>query len=90
MGIRRMGRFICLFTCDGGVTFNVEKGNDTELVYDEVTKVVYYLFYSYGQTTVSCLYPYTSKEGDPSYFSPYISENGKFCRFIDNKIVEIG
>ena len=22
--------------------------------------------------------------------APYISENGKFCRFIDNKIVEIG
>ena len=24
-----------------------------------------------------------------SYFAPYISENGKFCRYINGKIVEI-
>lgn len=24
-----------------------------------------------------------------SYFAPYISENGKYCRYIDGNIVEI-
>ena len=24
-----------------------------------------------------------------TYFAPYISENGKFCRYINGKIVEI-
>ena len=42
-------------------------------VYDSVTRIVYYKF--------------TEKKS--SYLSPYISENGKHCRFIDNKFVEI-
>lgn len=47
----------------------------TNLVYDQNTKVIYYNYDSYK-----------NKRG---YMAPYISENGKFCRFIDNQIVEI-
>lgn len=51
------------------------------LAYDLDTKVVYYMFSSKE---------YSGYQGyGYSYFSPYISENGKFCRYIDNKIVEI-
>ena len=51
------------------------------LVYDVDTRVVYYMFTtkeSYGNSG----YGY-------SYFSPYISENGRFCRYVNDKIVEI-
>ena len=46
----------------------------TDLVYDSQTKIVYY------------------KDQKVSFLSmcPYISENGKYCRFIDGKIVEVG
>ena len=43
------------------------------LVYDSFTGIVYYKF----------------TEKNSSYMCPYISENGKYCRFIDNEIVEI-
>lgn len=48
---------------------------ESQLVFDCNTKVIYYNFDSFND-----------KKG---YMAPYISENGKFCRFIDNKIVEI-
>ena len=48
---------------------------DTNMAYDINTKVIYYAFWD--------------EESDMSFMAPYISENGKFCRFIDNKIVEI-
>lgn len=47
---------------------------ESDFVYDSETKVVYWCSYVPKYT----------------YLSPYISENGKFCRFIDNQIVEIG
>ena len=48
-------------------------GMQTNLVYDVNTKIIYY------------------KELDKhnEYMCPYISENGKYCRFIDDKIVEV-
>lgn len=63
------------------------KGNglsNTDLVFDEDTKVVYYQYLQYSTGF------YSTKTPVVGYMSPYISENGKFCRFIDNKIVEIG
>ena len=51
-------------------------------VYTE-TKVVYYKFFDFPSYSAGDY----EKTG---YMSPYISENGKFCRFIDGQIVEIG
>ncbi len=53
---------------------NFETIEGTEcLSYDTNTRVVYYIF----------------KRGEYGYMSPYISENGHFCRYIDGEIVEI-
>lgn len=46
----------------------------TNLVYDTKTKIIYYKIVEYNNV---------------GYMSPYISENGKYCRFIDKKIVEV-
>ena len=61
-----------------------EKNNEeepyeyTDLVYNTETKVIYYMFDDeYLDSRIR------------NYFAPYINENGKYCRFIDNKIVEI-
>lgn len=60
--------------------FNQIEGNEY-LVYSSDTDVVYYMF--------------KAKESAPkvdfgySYFTPYISENGKFCKYVDGQIVEI-
>lgn len=55
--------------------------NSKYLVYDSSTKVVYYFFNDYYHN------------GDASvgygYLSPYYSENGKLCRYIDGRITEI-
>lgn len=48
------------------------------LAYDKETKVIYYMASTYQYNG----YSYT-------YFAPYISENGKFCRYINGKIIEI-
>lgn len=48
------------------------------LAYEKETKVIYYM----ASTNAYNGYSYT-------YFAPYISENGKFCRYINGKIVEI-
>jgi len=53
-------------------------GEYTGLVFDHQTKVIYYML----QEQVGM--------GIRGFMAPYISENGKFCRFIDNQIVEIG
>ena len=61
-------------------SFRTIEGKET-LVYSVETKVVYYMF-----STSECRgydgYGY-------SYFTPYISENGRFCRYINDEIVEI-
>lgn len=48
------------------------------LTYDKDTKVIYYMFVSRELNG----YSYT-------YFAPYINENGNFCRYINDEIVEI-
>ena len=48
---------------------------------DTDTRVVYYMFSTY-ETAGYSGYGY-------SYFAPYISENGRFCRYIKGEIVEI-
>lgn len=66
---------------DGLYGRNEKVGDKTGLVFDSETKVVYYMLKEAhtfaGPTTYS------------GYMAPYISENGKYCRFIDNQIVEI-
>ena len=51
------------------------------LSYSVETKVVYYMF-STSSAAGYVGYGY-------AYFAPYISENGNFCRFINDEIVEI-
>lgn len=51
------------------------KEEPTNLVYDENTKVIYYSTSPYN-------YQY-------AHMANYVSENGKFCKYIDGKIVEI-
>lgn len=47
------------------------------LVYNKDTRVVYYMF-STGQGYAGY-----------GYLAPYISENGRFCKYINDEIVEI-
>lgn len=51
------------------------------LAYDTDTRVVYYMFSTYEAAGYDG-YGY-------SYFAPYISENGRFCQYINDEIVEI-
>ena len=52
----------------------------TGLAYDKVTKVVYYYYHPSAFHGIC---------DDDMPTSPYLSENGKLCRFINNQIVEI-
>lgn len=52
---------------------------EDSLVYYKDTKVVYIMI------TLDSNWD----DETNSYFAPYISENGKYCRYIDDKIVEI-
>lgn len=61
-------------------SFKTIDGKET-LVYSTETRVVYYMF-STSKAVADRGFGY-------SYFAPYISENGKFCRYINDKIVEI-
>ena len=60
--------------------FDTIKGKEY-LVYSLDTKVVYYMF-STHLTNGRAGYGY-------SYFAPYVSENGRFCQYINDEIVEI-
>ena len=51
---------------------------ENALAYNLDTKVVYYMF------TMAQAEGYTY-----TYFAPYISENGNFCQYINDEIVEI-
>lgn len=55
--------------------------NEETLFYSEETKVVYYIFSMSGQSGYAGF--------GYGYMAPYISENGKFCRYINDEIVEI-
>jgi len=47
------------------------------VVYNLDTKVMFYMF---STSIVNHGY---------GYFGPYINENGRYCRYVDNKVVEI-
>ena len=64
------------FTSGSISNFKIIEENNF-LVYDRDTKVVYYLF-------STC----TGYNGY-GYLAPYISENGNFCKYVDDKIIEI-
>ena len=62
----------------------------TNLVFDSDTRAVYYKF-----SEVVPVYSKNFTEQQPmdtkvGFMCQYINDNGKYCRFIDNKIVEIG
>lgn len=61
--------------------FEVIKSKDY-LSYDKETHIIYYLIKQQESASGYRGFGYT-------YFAPYISENGKFCKYIDDKIVEI-
>lgn len=61
-------------------SFQAIEGKEA-LFYSTETRVVYYMF-STSQALGYAGYGY-------SYFAPYISENGRFCRYINDIIVEI-
>lgn len=65
----------------GEVPYNSVK--NTNLVFDSYTNVIYYKF-------TDCVYLTAMRNTYTEHLTPYISKNGKFCRFIDNAIVEIG
>lgn len=60
--------------------FKIIDGKDY-LAYSLDTHVVYYMF-STSESAGYAGYGY-------AYFAPYISENGNFCRYINDEIVEI-
>ena len=88
-----MGSFVRIMKDGGDNLYSAHQSNtgevaydlveDTNLVFDSNTKVIYYNFRS-------SIYVSGKRECYTEHLTPYISENGKFCRFIDNKIVEIG
>lgn len=59
---------------------NAENENDTiesvtfDLVADRTTNIIYIKSYTYGIHVA---------------YTPYYSENGKLCKLVDNKIVEV-
>ena len=57
--------------------FKVVGASDENLVYDLNTKIIYYAF-----TDGNSKYSH-------GFMSPYYSENGKLCRFINGEIQEI-
>ena len=62
----------------GGNSYSKElKEINDVLSYDSDTKVVYYYF-----REINGYWGY-------GYMSPYISENGKYCRYINGEIVEV-
>lgn len=56
-------------------------GGRDYLVYDLDTRVVYYMFTTKAASGYNG-YGY-------SYFTQYISKNGKYCRYVNDEIVEI-
>ena len=82
-----MGQLIRIFKDEQGklysdVVYNMGQISNcpkvkTNLVYDSETKVVYYMFTEYGGEAGG-LHMRSIKIG---YLSPYISQNGKYCRY---------
>ena len=65
-----------------------ENSESLSIVFDSETKIIYYKFSEYTYSACACC----NAELDTKigFMTPYLSENGKFCRFINNQIVEIG
>lgn len=57
------------------------------LVFDSITRIVYYKFSEFS--TMVCENCNSEADFRVGYMTPYISENGKYCRFINEEIVEI-
>ena len=55
--------------------------DDFSLAYNKTTNIVYYFFGTYE--------PLNERAGWMSFMTPYISENGHFCKYLDGAIVEI-
>ena len=51
------------------------------LAYSNDTHVVYYIFGTYE--------PLNERAGWTTYMAPYINENGHYCKYVDDKFVEI-
>lgn len=66
---------------DGLYGRNEKPGEETGLVFDSKTKVVYYM--------VEKAHTFAGTATYSGFMAPYISEKGKYCRFIDNQIIEI-
>lgn len=72
--IGKSGKYYSAHTSNIGKVPLAENAKITDLVYDYHTKVMYYLKYN-GKKI--------------AFGMPYLSENGKYCRFVDDEIVEI-
>lgn len=70
----RSGKHYSAFTNNLGKIPIEENPKKTDLVYDYRTKVIYYQVRN-GKK-IACMLP-------------YLSENGKLCRLVEDKIVEI-
>lgn len=56
-----------------------------DLVFDTETRIIYYKF-----TEAICFRSdFEVVETKVGYMSPYLSKNGKLCKFIHNKIIEL-
>lgn len=64
-----------------------ENSESLNMVFDSITKIVYYKFSEYH--CIICENCDSHTDTKIGFLSPYISENGKYCRFIGNEIVEI-
>lgn len=83
--MERIGNFIAIYEGSNGKYYSAHQWNIgeipnqdaallTDLVYDSRTKIVYYVVYNRNV----CVFRH-----------PYLSENGKYCRFIDGNFVEV-
>lgn len=83
--MERIGHFVAIYEGSDGNYYSAHQWNIgkipnqgkaelTDLVYDFRTKVIYYVVYN-GQRI--------------AFRHPYLSENGKYCRFVDGDFVEI-
>lgn len=65
----------------------------TQLAVDTDTKVVYWKFYNMSSAVNDNTYVTADEHKkfnvQVGFMSPYIGENGKFCRLDDGKIIEI-
>ena len=76
-----MGELLRLHKLNNGRYSMTKSGIGTNLVCDEKTRIVYYKFTESNSNGLKI---------EKSFFGPYYSENGKLCRCINGKLVEVG